>query len=100
MKAIVEMTHEEYGKMHDKFEKLKRATAGHPRSELLTHTRSSGYSHYKFNGTYTDTLVELLGRHPDEDEIIMLVDSGYSHFGAGCAIDTQHRSFSGRVYID
>lgn len=100
MKAIVEMTPEEYGKMHEKYMTLLSAIEGHSRSDLITYTRSSGYAHFKFSGTYTDKLVQLLGRHPNEDEIIMLVDSGYCHFGAGCTIDHVRRSFSGRVNID
>jgi hypothetical protein len=100
MKAITEYTPDEYFKMHEKHQALKKAIEGHSRSELLQAKRTSGYAHYKFSGFYTEKLVELLGRHPDEEEIIMLVDSGYSHFGAGCTINKIHMTFSGRVNID
>lgn len=100
MKAIVEYTPEEYSKMYEKFMALQHVTAGYKRSDLLTYTRTSGYAHYKFKGTYTQKLVELLGHHPTEDEIIMLVDGGYSHFGAGCSIDKKNMAFSGHVNTD
>lgn len=47
---------------------------------------------------YTDKLVEVLGHEPSPDEISMLVDNGFSHFGASCSINGRH--FRGRVNID
>lgn len=100
MKAITEYTDEEYIKMKEKSKALGEAIKGINRSELFTYTRRSGYAKYDFWGTYTDKLVEALGCHPDADEIIMLVDSGYSHFGASCSINKRDKAFSGYVYID
>jgi hypothetical protein len=101
MKAIVEYTDEEYVKMSKKYKALYDAIVGLKREELFTYTKTRGYAKYHFKGTYTDKLVEALGgRHPDEEEIIMLVDSGYSHFGAGCTINKCAKTFSGYVYID
>lgn len=100
MKAIVELTPDEYLKMHEKYKALMKAIDGHNRNELLRVTKTSGYAHYKFSGFYTYKLTELLGHEPDEDEIIMLVDSSYSHFGAGCTINRASRAFSGRVNTD
>lgn len=100
MKAITAYTSEEYEQMRDKCHKLNEAVKPYDRRELITIQRRSGYAHYQFKGTYTDALVAALGRQPTEDEIIMLVDGGFSHFGATCSIDKVHRTFTGRVNID
>lgn len=99
MKAIVEYTNEEAEAMTKKWHELRDKTKSIPRNELFdNYTRTSGYAHYKFSGDITDKLVEALGHEPSPDEIIMLVDSGFSHFGASCSINGRH--FSGRVNID
>lgn len=100
MKAITEYTDEEYVKMREKQRALNEAIKGLSFGDLITWTKRNGYAKYEFWGTYTDKLVEALGRHPDAEEIIMLVDSGYSHFGAGCSINPLEKAFSGYVYID
>lgn len=101
MKAITEYTGEEYSKMYAKMAKLHEAIKGHMVSDLMSYKKRYKYSKYEFSGSYTDGLVELLGgRHPDEEEIIMMVDSGYCHFGASCTINRQTKTFSGHVYID
>lgn len=100
MKAITEYTDEEYVKMQAKSKALNEAIKGLNRGDLFTYTRRPGYAKYDFKGTYTDKLVEALGRHPTDEEIIMLVDSGYSHFGAGCSVNKREKTFSGYVYID
>lgn len=101
MKAITEYTPEEYAEMQRKSRALNEAIKGLKREELFSYTRRSGYAKYEFRGTYTDKLVEALGgRHPSAEEIIMLVDSGYSHFGAGCSLNPREKTFSGYVYID
>jgi hypothetical protein len=100
MKAIVALTPEEYAKLYEKLSALNDAIKGLKRDELFTFTKKHGYAKYTFNGIYSDKLVEALGRHPDEEEIIMLVDSGYSHFGASCTINKRDKTFSGHVYID
>lgn len=99
MKAIVEYTKEEAEAMTKKWYELRDKTKDIPRAEWFdNYTRTSGYAHYKFSGDITDKLVEALGHEPSPDEIIMLVDSGFSHFGASCSINGRH--FSGRVNID
>lgn len=101
MKAITEYTDEEYIKMKEKQRALNEAIKGLSRGELLSYTKRNGYAKYDFWGTYTDKMVEALGgRHPDAEEIIMLVDSGYSHFGAHCSINPREKAFSGYVYVD
>ena len=99
MKAIVEYTKEEAEAMTKKWHELRGKTNGMARSELFdNYTRTSGYAHYTFSGDITNKLVEVLGHEPSPDEIIMLVDDGFSHFGASCSISGRH--FSGRVNID
>lgn len=99
MKAIVEYTKEEAEIMSKKWKELRDKTKDIPRAELLiNYTKTRGYAHYKFSGDITDKLVEVLGHEPSPDEIIMLVDNGFSHFGASCSIKGRH--FSGRVNID
>lgn len=100
MKAITDYTDEEYLKMQEKSRALHKAIDGIKRDELFTYTKRRGYAKYDFWGSYTDKLVEVLGRHPDAEEIIMLVDDGYSHFGAACMLNPREKAFSGYVYID
>ena len=99
MKAIVDYTKEEAEAMSKKWNELRDKTKVIPSAELFdNYSITSGYAHYKFSGDITDKLVEALGHEPSPDEIIMLVDSGFSHFGASCSINGRH--FSGRVNID
>ena len=64
----------------------RRKSKGISRDQLYTYSRRSGYAHITFNGTYTEKLCEILGRTPTGEEIIMLVDGGFSHFGASCSV--------------
>lgn len=99
MKAIVELTNHEHDAMRKKRDALFAKTKGVRMDELFTHfKKTSGYAHYTFSGYVSDKLIDLLGRKPDSDEIIMLVDGGFSHFGATCTLND--RRFSGRVNID
>lgn len=99
MKAIVEYTPEEHAEMDRIYGELVSKTKGYHRSELLDHIqRKFGYAHYTFSGHISDKLIEALGREPSATEVIMLVDDGYSNFGASCTITG--RNFSGIVYID
>ena len=99
MKAITAYTNEEAEAMSKKWHELRDKTKVIPRAELFdNYMRTSGYAHYKFSGDITDKLVEVLGHEPSPDELIMLVDSGFSHFGASCSVNGRH--FSGRVNID
>ena len=99
MKAITAYTNEEAEAMSKKWHELRDKTKVIPRAELFdNYSKTSGYAHYKFSGDVTDKLVEVLGHEPSPDEIIMLVDGGFSHFGASCSINGRH--FSGRVNID
>ncbi len=69
------------------------------RDDWFTDFRKNvGYAHYRFSGTITDKLVEMLGRTPTEEEIVNLVDDGLFNFGYTCRI--VGRKFEGRVYTD
>lgn len=99
MKAIVDYTAEDHAKMSAAWSELQSKVKGTYTKDWFDDFRkTSGYAHYKFSGTITDKLIELLGHEPSSDEIIMLVDSGFSHFGASCSISG--RRFSGSVNID
>lgn len=99
MKAITEYTPSEYQAMLAAYHTLCGKISGYHTNELLDNLqRKFGYAHYTFSGHISDKLVELLGHEPTATEIIMIVDSGFSHFGAACTITG--RNFSGHVNID
>ena len=99
MKAIVELSEKEYKDQSDIYKELKDRTQGMSKSDMFDNYKiSSGYAHYKFSGTVSSKLLEALGRVPASGEIIMLVDGGFSHFGASCNLNG--KDFSGRVNTD
>lgn len=99
MKPIPEYNAEEYEAQRTKLNELAVKTAGLTRSQMFKDfSIRTGYAHYTFSGYLTPLLVKRLGRKPTADEIIMLVDSGFSHFGASCSINGNY--FSGRVNTD
>lgn len=99
MKAITTYSAEEYDNQQARMAELSSRIAGASLTQLLTDlNRTVGYAHYRFTGRFTPLLVERLGRQPTADEIIMLVDGGFSHFGASCSINGNY--FSGRVNTD
>ena len=99
MKAVVSLTPEEEKLFNEQYTDIVKRTTGIPRSELIEdYHRVAGYAHYKFSGTITDKLIEVLGHNPSATDIIMIVDNGFSHFGAECSI--RGRRFSGRVNTD
>ena len=94
MKAVVELTAEEAAA----YTKMKNNVL--PLCRFIKYTRRTGYAHYEFEGTYSPELIAALGRDPYPEEIIIMVDNGFSHFGASCTINNKDRSFSGRVNTD
>ena len=100
MKPIVLYTKQEYAEMKEKHSDLLDKLAGYTYGELMAFHKSHGYAHSTFNGKYTDSLIEALGSDPMPDEIIMLIDGGFSHFGAECTVDIKNKTFRGRVNID
>ena len=99
MKAIVQYTQEEINLYDDKYEELKNSVICLPREQWFCNfKKKSGHAQYKFSGEITECLINHLGRVPTAEEIIMLVDRGYCHFGASCTIDGT--KISGYVYTD
>lgn len=99
MKAIVDLTPEMHKRQSEIWGNLRDKTKGLCKSDMFEDYRhDSGYTHYKFSGKVSQALINALGRVPTGDEIIMLVDSGFSHFGASCCMDDLR--FSGRVNTD
>lgn len=98
MKAIVSLTDEEFDQQNAVLEHLRKVLKNEPRSAFIDCNKAYGYAHYSFSGHIKPELVKRLGRQPTEDEIIMLVDGGFSHFGASCTINGDF--FRGLVNID
>lgn len=96
MEAIVTMSQARIDELSKIEDNLTEKTKG---IKLFNnYSRRQGYSKYEFSGEVSDELVHALGRMPTEEEIIILVDRGFSHFGAKCTLNGN--SFRGRVYID
>lgn len=99
MKSIVELSQAELAQQTDMMNKLKEAVKGTRQSDWFDNFKQkSGYAHYTFSGDVKEELVTMLGHEPSGNEIIMLVDGGFSHFGASCSVSGRH--FSGRVHTD
>jgi muconolactone delta-isomerase len=96
MKAVVSMTEEEMEKYRAMYEEVSKKVPKEGWCKNLK--RYAKYAHYEFSGDLTDEFVAALGRQPLPDEIIMLVDSGFSHFGARCTFNGKH--FEGYVNTD
>lgn len=99
MEAVTSLTPEKLEECRAAYKKLREAVAGTTSKDwFINFDRKSGYAHYRFSGYVSEALVAMLGREPTADEIIMLVDSGFNHFGASCSIF--NRRFNGSVYTD
>lgn len=62
--------------------------------------RRRGYAHYRFYVKPSQKLLAAVGRPLTEDEVIILVDGGFSHFGADCTYNKDSGTYSGRVNTD
>lgn len=102
MMSTHDLTEEESKRLSQTWNDLKKILAIYKRSELIEVSEKFGYGCYYFNGSYKDTLVNMLGRDPTEHEILMLVDTGTSYIGCGatCTVNTKNRTFSGKVNTD
>jgi len=99
MKAIFEQTGHERERLREVMNYLKIATQGMTLREMFDdYDDNIGHGHYTFKGKVSDALIEVMGRMPTDEEIIMLIDRGFYHFGATCNING--RSFSGRINTD
>lgn len=99
MKAVTEYNDTELRQAQETYNNLRQKT-NDTEKPLLEFTKRSGYAHYKFEGVYRAELITALGRTPTPEELIMLIDNGFSHFGASCSIDHATRKFWGHVNID
>ena len=97
MKAIVSLTEKEFVTYSAIYKNLKVKTKGIKIFESLI--RKSRYACYSFSGVLSNELILALDRMPTSTEVIMLVDGGFSHFGASCLVMPDN-SFNGKVYTD
>lgn len=95
MKAVVELTPEETKKYNELTEDIDILQL---KKWIHVESRNGGYAHYTFKGFFDQALVDFLHRKPTPEEIIIVVDGGFSHFGATCSI--WENNFSGRVNTD
>ena len=107
MKSITEQTEEQLVVLNTNYKELKEKLGSGPhgtsfnKQELFAnYTHTSGYAHYKFSGKALPIIAEKLGRAPTATDIIMIVDDGFSHFGASCSLNPNTGEFSGRVNTD
>lgn len=99
MEAVTELSAKREAHLSALTKTIREKTKGYRHTELFNDFQKiSGYAHYKFTGEITDKLIELLGHEPTSEEVILIVDDGYSHFGASCSIYGRH--FGGRVNTD
>ena len=99
MKAIVDLTKEEYEQLSSITKHLQEVVTSTGKAPFETFERRVGYAHYTFSGKLADSFVEALGRMPTPTEVIILADNGFSHFGASCTL-SPNGTFSGRVNTD
>lgn len=98
MKSRLRLSKEEYEQYVESWNRLREIiqTCGN-KHKLAPHIKNSHPFFYYFVGQYTQDLVDSLNREPTEEELIMIVDGGFNHFGAECGIDVQSRRFKGYV---
>lgn len=87
----------EFGEMAKKREAWLDAFKDVAPRDLIAVARIYNGDGYTFYGTYRPALVDILGRHPDSDEIIMHVEGGVNE-GAVCTVCEDYLSFRGCVF--
>lgn len=99
MKAIFEQTGHERERLTEVLNNIKAKTQDMTMDQmfdnyntLITHGRKMA------SGSISEALIERLGRMPTEEEVIMLIDRGFYHFGASCTFSK--RLFSCMIYTD
>lgn len=99
MRPITECSVNMRKELHERWNDLREKIDDNRVTDLFDNFQRAGdYAHYEFYGEITDKLVELLGREPTAYDIIMIIDNGFHHFGATCAING--RQFHGKVNTD
>jgi len=99
MKAITEYTEDEFIKQGEIRNNIMGAVKNIPYNEKWDMREiKRGYAHYAFKVKPSQKMIDAIGRAPTTDEVITIVDDGFSHFGASCS---EHNGiYSGRVNID
>ena len=99
MKSITEQTGHERDRLREVVNHLRTVTEGMSYNELFDDYLCLIFRGRRLaSGKVSDELLKRLDRMPTEEEIIILVDRGFSHFGASCTI--VDRAFSCTVYTD
>ena len=99
MKAIVEYTEEELIKQRAVRDNIFGLIKNIPYIEKWDfNERRNGYAHYSFKVKPSQKMIDSIGRNPTSDEMIMIVDDGFSHFGASCS--ESNGIYTGRVNTD
>lgn len=100
MRSVTDRSSAETERLLVKQSELRRALADLPMMEFFSdfqRTWSLDNQSYRFEGTYSRALFEVLGRRPDAEELIILVHGSIIHGGAHCIVSDD--CFKGRVYV-
>ena len=100
MKATHERTPEEQKRLRAKQSEVLHAVWDVPKMDLFTDFKRAwcaDHLSYRFEGVYSQRLVDRLGRKPDPEDIIILVNGSIMHGGAHCII--RDNAFKGRLDI-
>ena len=100
MKAYNERTAEEHQRLRAKQSEVLCAVWDVPRMDLFTdfqRTWDATRESYRFEGTYSELLVHRLGRKPDPEDMIILVNRSIMHGGAHCIMSGN--AFKGKVLL-
>ena len=99
MKAIFEQTGHERQRLTEVLNNIKVKTEGMKMSDMFDNYNVLTIIGRKMaSGIISEALIERIGRMPTEEEVIMLIDRGFYHFGASCTI--LDRAFSCTIYTD
>lgn len=99
MKAVTELNEEETEKQvieRDNILSLIKDVTYEERWEIKE--INVGYAHYNFKVKPSQKMLDAIGRKPTTNEMIMIVDGGFSHFGASCT--ESNGIYTGRVNTD
>ena len=99
MKAIVEYIEEELIKQRAVRDNILGLIKDIPYEEKWEiNERRNGYAHYTFKVKPSQKMLDAIGRNTTTSEIIIIVDGGFSHFGASCS--EYNGVYTGRVNTD
>lgn len=99
MKAVVELSKEEYQKLSVIRENIIGKIKGLSHEDMWDeYEKKYGYAHYKFTVKPSEKMIAAIGREPTTDEMIIIVDGGFSHFGASCS--EYKGTYTGQVNTD